>query len=273
MKRIITGIVLGVLFILSLFGGGIYWLLFVLLVVLIGSLEFSGIFFRGKLLALKMLTIGGTLIFPINKYLHIIDAFSVPETFIIAMLFVLAPTVFMLNRGAVEDFIISVPMAIIGPLWVGYLMSYTIPLYHMSIDGLPRGVEIVFLLAFLVTGNDIGAYYIGRDFGKKPLSPIYSPQKTWEGAFGGLLMAMANGALVHYCFLQRFPLEHILILAVLVVVAGSFGDLFASVFKRSCKVKDAGGILPGHGGIFDRMDSFAFATPVYYWYLYYFVAS
>lgn len=273
MTRILTGMVLGILLVLALAGGALYFTLFVMLIVLFSAIEFSNIFFRGHLIALKTVVIFFSLTFPLNLYARLSGLFSVRETFIIATLFVLAPILFMLSRGAVKDFIISVPMAIIGPLWVGYLISYTVAIYYIRIENLHYGLQLIFLLAFLVTGNDIGAYYIGKAFGKTSLSPVYSPLKTWEGAFGGLAMALFNGTIVHFFFAPLLPLHHILILAVLVVVAGSYGDLFASVFKRSCNVKDAGGILPGHGGLLDRLDSFAFATPVFYWYLYFTVLS
>jgi len=273
MTRIFTGIGLVALLFAGLILGGWFWVGFIMLIVLFASWEFADIFFKGRLLALKLIVVLGGLIFPLNKYMTINGLYSLSEGFLFAMLFVLTPTLYMISKGTIEEFIINVPMAIIGPLWSGYLISYTVPLYYMRIEGVNEGIALVFLLAMLVTGNDIGAYYFGRMFGKTPLSPVFSPNKTWEGAAGGLGLALFNGILAHYTFLPTIGMQHVIALSIIVVIAGDYGDLFESVFKRSCNVKDAGGILPGHGGIFDRLDSFAFATPVFYFYLFYFVAS
>ena len=115
--------------------------------------------------------------------------------------------------------------------------------------------------------GDIGAYYIGRPFGRHKLAPRVSPKKSWEGSAASVVTAV----LVGWLYLQRFipwvPAAHALALSAAVNIAGQFGDLAESAMKRGANVKDSGTILPGHGGFLDRVDSTLFALPVVYGYL------
>lgn len=126
------------------------------------------------------------------------------------------------------------------------------------------GREAVLLLILTIVISDSAQYYTGRAFGRAPLAPSISPKKTREGAIGGVLFGSAAMALGGW---RVFPAAHpaILILsAVTVVVLGIVGDLFESLLKRSAGVKDSSALIPGHGGILDRIDSWLFAGPVYY---------
>ena len=115
--------------------------------------------------------------------------------------------------------------------------------------------------------GDIGAYYIGRPFGKHKLAPVVSPKKSWEGSIASVVTSvLVAGAYLWYFVPGVNPL-HILGLTVAANVAGQFGDLAESALKRGAGVKDSGGILPGHGGFLDRVDSTLFALPVVYGYL------
>lgn len=117
---------------------------------------------------------------------------------------------------------------------------------------------------------DAGAYFVGRACGKTKLAPSISPNKTVEGAFGGLLLNAAIFPLVCMFFWsaalpnQNFSALHAVIIAVLCGISGALGDLFFSAIKRKAGIKDYGNIMPGHGGILDRFDSFLFAAPTLY---------
>ena len=112
--------------------------------------------------------------------------------------------------------------------------------------------------------NDTGAYVVGSLMGKHKLFERISPKKTWEGLIGGVFFCLLGAVAFHYLFPEISRLYHWLILALLVSVFATWGDLFESFIKRSYHVKDAGHILPGHGGILDRIDSLLFATyPAY----------
>ena len=121
------------------------------------------------------------------------------------------------------------------------------------------------MLAFfiIIWASDVGAYCIGMLLGKytKKLFPSVSPKKTWAGFWGGLAFAVLAGLVLDWTGLWTYPLLHAVILSVVMHVAGVFGDLFESQWKRVCDLKDSGDIIPGHGGMLDRFDSALFAIP------------
>lgn len=120
--------------------------------------------------------------------------------------------------------------------------------------------------------NDTGAFAFGKLLGRTKLFPRISPNKTWEGAIGGGLTALVGAVVISY-YTHEISLWNWLILAVIVVVAASFGDLVESMLKRSLKVKDSSNLLPGHGGILDRFDGVLLASPIAFTYLMLFVHS
>ncbi len=125
-------------------------------------------------------------------------------------------------------------------------------------------------LLLMVWGNDVFAYFGGKAFGKNPLAPTVSPNKTWEGFFSGILGALVGLFLVIYFAPNQYPIAPLAIApaAFVVSIFGPIGDLTASRIKRAAKVKDASDILPGHGGLFDRFDALILAAPAFYCYLY-----
>jgi len=123
----------------------------------------------------------------------------------------------------------------------------------------PTGAWVL-LTMVLAWGSDTTAYFVGRKFGKTKLAPRISPKKTLEGSAGGLAAAVI-GALIMSLFLPGMSVGDAIALGILGGAAGQAGDLMVSVLKRSSGVKDSGGILPGHGGILDRVDALAFTGP------------
>ncbi len=126
------------------------------------------------------------------------------------------------------------------------------------------GRELVILLFAIIWVGDSAAYYGGRAFGRHLLAPRVSPKKTVEGAVAGLIGSIVAGAVAGVWWLGE-PAATVAIISAIVAVAGQLGDLAESVLKRSAGVKDSSSILPGHGGILDRLDSTFFAAPVLYW--------
>jgi phosphatidate cytidylyltransferase len=127
----------------------------------------------------------------------------------------------------------------------------------------PDGRWLVLLLLLTIVVSDSAQYYTGRALGKRPLSPAISPKKTVEGAIGGVVfgtIAMVIGG--RYVF--DTPLWVLALLGSVIVLLGIVGDLFESLLKRSAGVKDSSHLIPGHGGVLDRIDSWLFAAPVYY---------
>ena len=119
------------------------------------------------------------------------------------------------------------------------------------------GMEALIWLVIVVALTDVGAFFVGRAFGRRQFCPT-SPKKTWEGVVGGVALATIVGS---YYALILVDLPFAIIISFLVSVAGVFGDLFESYLKRRAGVKDSGNILPGHGGVLDRVDGYLFAGP------------
>ena len=149
-----------------------------------------------------------------------------------------------------------------GALYVGWLLSYLVALR------LDAGRNWVFLALFTTFASDTAAFFVGRALGKHPLAPRISPNKTWEGAIGGVVGAVIISLLFTLPTPLSLPLNYVqaIILGVLVSVFGQFGDLAESMLKRSTGVKESGNALPGHGGFLDRMDSIVFAGVIVYLY-------
>ena len=124
------------------------------------------------------------------------------------------------------------------------------------------GIAWIFFLLTLVFAGDTGAFYVGRLFGRHKLCPAVSPGKTIEGAIGGLAATLGAGFIFMNFFLKSLPLGPGILFFLSIGVVGQVGDLFESELKRYADVKDSGSILPGHGGILDRIDALLFAAPV-----------
>ena len=148
-----------------------------------------------------------------------------------------------------------------GMVWIIWSLA------HMTlIKELPDGTALLFFLLFVISFSDIFAYFGGKRFGKSMLAPTISPKKTWEGCFFGVVGGGIVGAVFGEITMSMFWLYGMLLAMVLAVV-GQFGDLIESKIKRLCNVKDSGKILPGHGGILDRIDGHMLAAPVFYYLL------
>ena len=127
-----------------------------------------------------------------------------------------------------------------------------------------RGPQGLFLLMLTVMVSDTAQYYTGRMFGRRLLAPAISPKKTVEGAVGGFVFGTALLAVVGQWWLPGVPLSLRILLGAAIVALGIAGDLFESMLKRSAGVKDSSALIPGHGGVLDRIDALLFAAPVYY---------
>ena len=126
------------------------------------------------------------------------------------------------------------------------------------------GREALLLLMLTIVVSDSAQYYTGRALGRRPLAPAISPKKTLEGAIGGMVagtVVFAAGARVIF---TGVPLVLLVLAGASIAALGIVGDLFESLLKRSAGVKDSGAVIPGHGGVLDRIDSWLFASPVYY---------
>ena len=188
------------------------------------------------------------------------------QTILLVILLLVAGTLIAATlRGAPYDKMISSTSAtVLGVLYVVLLGSHLVAVRTGFQHELAADLLSFFFL--ILMGADIGAYYIGRAIGKHKLAPTISPGKTWEGVAGGVLTALILAAVSHYWFFPELPLKFALPLAAVMVVLGILGDLTESALKRGVGAKDAANILPGHGGILDRLDSLLFNAPLLYYF-------
>jgi phosphatidate cytidylyltransferase len=168
-------------------------------------------------------------------------------------------------RGAPFDkLLISSGVTILGVLYVVLLGGHLVAVRTGFEQQLAAHLLSFFFLVLM--GADTGAYYVGRAIGKHKLAPNISPGKTWEGVAGGILAGLALAAVAHFWFFRELPLKWALPLAAVMVVLGILGDLTESALKRGAGAKDAAKILPGHGGVLDRLDSLLFNAPLLYYF-------
>jgi len=152
-------------------------------------------------------------------------------------------------------------LGLLGALYVSWLLGHL-----LWLRALPHGVQLIFLLVLVTWGSDASAYLTGSILGRHQLCPVVSPKKTVEGALGGLIGAVAAALLAGAWFYEDLPVIHAVAVGALLGILGLFGDLSESALKRSAGVKDTGNLIPGHGGLLDRIDSLLFTSPALYYY-------
>src|SRR5215510_7371335 len=168
----------------------------------------------------------------------------------------------LFSRTPLEQSLKNVALTVFGVLYLGLTLS-TLSMTRL----LPQGQWLIFFLLLVTWASDTGAYYIGTLYGRHPLAPRISPKKTVEGLVGGFFGAIIIAYSARWWFLPELSSLDCLILATLLTITGLWGDLTESAMKRSVGMKDSGGILPGHGGMLDRLDSLLFTAPVFYYYV------
>lgn len=161
-----------------------------------------------------------------------------------------------------------------GLIYIPVLSSYIVFLRSVSdTDSSDIGLIWIFLLLTITWCGDTGAYFAGRFLGKRKLFPRVSPKKTIEGAVGGYVMALIGASVVKYIALPEVSWAHLVVCTICINTTGILGDLIESMLKRESGVKDSGNIMPGHGGILDRVDSLLFTAPTAWLYATIFIYS
>ena len=263
MKRILTAVAVLPFLIASILISSLWWV-FVLLAAAAMVVALWEFYLLAKKLKLQPEAAAGYIA---GAALITIPLQNDPANVLLVLFVIIAVTIGTLIaitlRGApFEKMIASVGATLLGVLYIPLLGSHLVALR----TGFPQPLSAHLLSFFFLVlmGSDAGAYYTGRTFGKHKLAPSISPGKTWEGVAGGLVAALAFAALAHFWFFRELPLKYMLPLAAIMTLLGIFGDLAESALKRGAGAKDAANILPGHGGILDRIDALLFVAPVYY---------
>jgi phosphatidate cytidylyltransferase len=171
-------------------------------------------------------------------------------------------TVPLLSRSPLEQSLRDGALTLFGVLYLGLTLG---PLSMTRL--LPLGEWLIFFLLVVTWASDTGAYVVGTLYGRHCLAPTISPKKTVEGLVGGLIGAIMVAYAARWWFLPELSGLDCLVLATLLTITGLWGDLTESAMKRSVGIKDSGGILPGHGGMLDRLDSLLFSAPAFYYYI------
>ena len=227
------------------------WQAFILLAIAIGGYELMSM----KVPSSRGLSIWGSLTSVLFAY-TIIAVNTMPAMYGVLLLIVLgAMTWSLLQDDPLHNASVRIGWLLGTPVYVGGCMA-SLALVR---DFNPTGAW-VFLTMALAWGSDTAAYFVGRKFGKTKLAPRISPKKTLEGSAGGLAASVLGAVAMSFFLPGLGPIDAIA-LGILAGAAGQAGDLLVSVLKRSSGVKDSGGILPGHGGILDRVDALAFTAP------------
>ena len=167
--------------------------------------------------------------------------------------------------------LVTVAATVLGVVYVAVLAGCLVGVRVMP-DSLTQPLtphlssKLLLMFFAMVVFADTGAYYTGRLIGRHKLAPRISPGKTIEGAVGGWIAAIAAGPLSRMAFFHEIPMVHAVAIGALIGVVGPIGDLAESMLKRGADVKDSGTLLPGHGGVLDRVDSILFCAPLLYYY-------
>jgi phosphatidate cytidylyltransferase len=260
-RRWLTALILlPVLFLVLFWGGHFFFVLLLLVVNGLAQWEFLGLFqpeadvFR----RVKAITLGSILLLSFctaQRAAQLCNP-SIPLFVLVGILFVL----FLFNLiayGHIADLSRDLMVNTLALLYIPLLLGHFIWLRY-----LPDGEWWVFWLLVMIMAEDTVAFYCGRTWGKTKLYPEVSPGKTWVGVVGGLAAAVIVGAALGRWALPRLSLQVLAGLALLLGVVGLLGDLFESMLKRQVQVKDTSELLPGHGGMLDRLDSLLFAAPL-----------
>ena len=175
---------------------------------------------------------------------------------------VVLPLLWVMLRKNRDGACSSWAFTLAGVLYLGWLASR-----YVALIELPQGRDWVILALFCTFACDTSAYFVGRALGRHKMAPGISPGKTWEGAVGGLAGTIAVGLVIAWWFKLPMSVLQALGLSVAISIFAQTGDLVESLFKRNMGTKDSGNVLPGHGGVLDRIDGVVFAGLVVYYYV------
>ncbi|MCH8271998.1 MAG: phosphatidate cytidylyltransferase [Candidatus Marinimicrobia bacterium] len=266
MKRILVSII-GIPVVLgSIYLGGVYFFIVIIIISLLSQLEFYNIAEHKNVKINKIL---GLLAGFVVLYLYYIsrEEYFLPTVLLIALLFLIIEIF-----SEKESPLLNISLSLSGIIYPTALVGTLYPLRQMdSLTGVP-GLNLVVALLAGVWLCDTAAYYIGSAIGKHKLIERVSPNKTWEGSAAGFLTSLVViFALKYNGFLgNSFTTVDMIMLSLFIGVGGQLGDLFESLLKRDAGIKDSGILLPGHGGFLDRFDALIFAAPLTYIYFIYF---
>lgn len=251
---------LPIIILIVLKGGPILLACLLALISAIGISEFYTMALPARKLELRFAAVTGSAL--------VFIPFAANDRFIlsgIGILFITFSLLFLYRIRTIESAAQEIAFALLAFLYVPFLLMHLVLLRQT-----PYGVQWLFVIMLIVMTNDSTAYYTGSAFGKHRLYPLVSPKKSIEGAVGGLVGSICGTLLAKFTFFPQLSYRDAIVTALVVGIVGQAGDLFESMLKRSFGVKDSGTLIPGHGGVLDRLDSILFAAPITYYYVLFF---
>jgi phosphatidate cytidylyltransferase len=249
--RVATGMVLAALLLGSLWVGGEFLAGFVGLLLILGLGELYGALRRSGYQPLALFGFLGGIGILVGTWFY--GAVAIPLAVVATTVLSFFYYAFAPRR---RDALTNGGLTLLGMLWVTGTGVFAFP-----IAASPHFRDLILALAATVVATDVGAFFAGRAWGERPMAPVLSPHKTWEGLAGGVVLGIGVAAAVGYLRGDAVGLRTGIALGLVVAVMAPLGDLAESMVKRSLGVKDMGSILPGHGGILDRLDAFLFVLP------------
>lgn len=256
-QRVVTGIVCIPVVVAAIWFGMPWFTILVVVCSIIGSMEFYGMTIKKRVSFPAIFGTVWSVLFVISPHFQ----YDFVTEALIATA-ILVPLISMLFQRQKEGAFASWAWTIAGIFYVGWLMSHLV-----GIRNLEYGRNWMFLAIFANFACDTIAFFVGRALGKNKLAPDISPRKTWEGAIGGFFGAIAACFILFPFITLPIGYVGIAVTGVLIGIFAQVGDLVESLLKRNSGVKDASNLLPGHGGILDRLDSIAFTGVVIYYYI------
>ena len=188
-----------------------------------------------------------------------------PAASLLGGLLVAAFLLAMWQQIPMRQRVTSLMVNLTGILYLGLFLYPALPIRYDF--GEKLGLQWILILLAVIWAGDVAALLVGKRFGRTLFAPLISPKKTNEGAVAGLLAGMIVAVALQRFFFTELPLGHVTIISLLLGIVGQLGDLAESMLKRAADTKDSSSLIPGHGGVLDRIDSLLFAFPVLYIYL------
>jgi len=269
--RVASAVVFLPLLVLMAHVGGLVYLGFTLIMIGLALREFYQMMASKGLAPHWKSGFCAALLFPVGIYVrlrtHRTEEWHLAGLFTVLLVAMLLAE---LRRGASKQTLVNASSTVLGVLYIGWLGAHVCALRELPWSlGLPYSLGMSFALLpfFLAWTCDTAAYVVGRAWGRHRLAPGVSPQKSVEGAVGGLLAAIVAGAVARVWFAPYLSWPSALVLGGLVGVFAQLGDLVESLLKRDAEAKESSSLIPGHGGVLDRFDSLLFAAPLVYYYL------
>jgi len=230
---------------------------------------------RDRVASLLIGVAAAGVLYGVHPYsLRMVDAWRTPDAAqallvggpLLAIFLAVIPTglYYLFRFGDMQTVAARISATVTGVVYVGFMLMF---LGLCKRDFGPHGADVIVMILLIAWVGDTGAYFAGRFLGKSKLYPAVSPKKTWAGAFGGLAGSLLGAAVIKLVRLDSLPWIDVVLIAIPGAILGQLGDLAESLVKRAVGVKDSGSLLPGHGGMLDRVDAVLFIAPYVYLYI------